>query len=104
EIDRAVAQRRIAFVDRKNQLEQDVEPLLFEEPQLDRRCGGKIRVRDQVGHGELHDRVFPFTRMIYLLPIASRMPAAVAIRSASRRANPSACNPSGRPSSSSSGS
>src|SRR5262249_60543043 len=88
----------------KDQLEIDVEPFLFEKTQLDRGRRGEIRVRNQVGHGEFHRAFSHSYSPIYLLPTASRIPAAVAIRSASRCANPSTCSPSGRPSSSSSGS
>jgi hypothetical protein len=59
-VDRAVAQRRIGLVDRKDQLQLHIEPLLAEEAELDRRDGGEIRVRDHVRHGELHRR--PATR------------------------------------------
>src|ERR1043166_572688 len=97
EIDRVAAQRFVALVDREEQFELNVEPLLFEEAQFDRRRRGKIRVGNQVGDGELHDRN-------YLPPTASRMAAAVAMRSASRCAKPSTCRPNGSPSSSSSGS
>src|SRR5262249_52251172 len=59
EIDRAVAHRRVAFVDRVDQLERNVEAFLLEATELDRRDRGKIRVRDHVGYGELHLRHFP---------------------------------------------
>ena len=59
QIDRAVAQRRIGLVDREDQLELDVQPLALEEAELDRRNGGEIRVRDHVGHGELHGSPAP---------------------------------------------
>ena len=60
EIDRAVAQRRIGLVDRKDQLELDIEPLGLEEAKLDRGLGRKIGIRDHVGHGELHEPVLHF--------------------------------------------
>src|SRR5262249_14313363 len=42
EVDRARAQRRVGLVDRKNQLELDVEPFLFEESKLDGGDGREI--------------------------------------------------------------
>src|SRR6266849_2444033 len=63
EIDGAVAQRRVALVDGVDQLERDVEALLAEQAELDRRDGGEIRVRDHVRHGELHGRVPTVSRV-----------------------------------------
>src|SRR5215471_16925767 len=54
EIDRALAQRRVTLVDRVDQLERDIEAFLLEATELDRGDRGEIRVRDHVGHGELH--------------------------------------------------
>src|SRR5262249_61569741 len=54
EIDRSVAQRHIAFINRIDQLEGDIEAFLLETAQLDGGDGGKIRVRDHVGGGEFH--------------------------------------------------
>jgi hypothetical protein len=42
QIDRAVAQRRIALVDRVDQLERDIEPFLLEATELDRCDRGKV--------------------------------------------------------------
>ena len=53
-IDMAVAHLAIGAVDRKDQLERDVEPFLLEEAELDRGGGREIGVRDQVGDSELH--------------------------------------------------
>src|SRR6185503_7887331 len=54
EVDRARAQRGIGLIDRKNQLQLDVEPLFFEESKLDGGDGREIRVRNHVRHGKLH--------------------------------------------------
>src|SRR5262245_66148359 len=54
EIDRALAQRRVALVDGVDQLERDIEAFLLEATELDRGDRGEIRVRDHVGHGEFH--------------------------------------------------
>src|SRR6516165_1226188 len=54
EIDRAVAQRRVALVDGVDELERDIEAFLLEAIKLDRGDRGEIRVRDHVGHGEFH--------------------------------------------------
>ena len=59
EIDPAVAHRAIGFVDREDQLQRDVEPFLFEEPELDGCHSREVGIRDQVGDGELH-RELPF--------------------------------------------
>src|SRR5208283_1596546 len=53
-IDRAIAQRAIGLVDRKDELQRDVEPFLLEETKLDRGHGWKIGVRDQIRDSELH--------------------------------------------------
>src|SRR5579863_1309832 len=53
-IDRAVAQRRVSFVDRKDEFELDIETLGLEEAKLDRGFGRKIRIRDHIRHGEFH--------------------------------------------------
>src|SRR6185503_15472020 len=42
-VDRARAQRGIGLVDRKNQLQLDVEPFFFEESKLDGGDGREIR-------------------------------------------------------------
>jgi hypothetical protein len=57
EIDPAVAHRAIGLVDREDQLQRDLEPLLFEEPEGDRRYRREIGIRDQVGNGELHRKL-----------------------------------------------
>jgi hypothetical protein len=44
EVDLAVAQRRVAVVDRVDQLERDVEAFLLEHAELDCRDRGEIRV------------------------------------------------------------
>src|SRR5215475_11901368 len=54
EIDRALAQRRVTLVDGVDQLERNIEAFLLEATELDRGDRGEIRVRDHVGHGELH--------------------------------------------------
>ena len=59
-IDRAVAQRRIGLIDRKDQFEFDIEPLGLEEAKLDRGLGRKIGIGYHVGHGELHEPVLHF--------------------------------------------
>jgi len=56
EIDLAVAQRPIGLVDRKDQLERDIEPLLGKQAELDRGDRGKIGVGNQIGNGQLHHR------------------------------------------------
>src|SRR3979490_290643 len=62
EIDRAVAHRRIAFVDRIDHLQRDIEAFLLEEAELDRRDGGKVGVRDHVRDGEFHIATTPLCR------------------------------------------
>ena len=52
EVEPALAQLFEGFRDRKDELDRGVEPLLFEETELDRRDRGKIRRRDHVGDGD----------------------------------------------------
>ena len=54
EIDRAVAQRHVGLVDRKDQLDLDVEPFLLEESELRGGNRREVRIRDHVGDGEFH--------------------------------------------------
>src|SRR5262249_20146782 len=44
----------VTLVDGVDQLERDIEAFLLEATELDRGDRGEIRVRDHVGHGELH--------------------------------------------------
>jgi hypothetical protein len=54
EIDRAVVQRHVGLVDRKDQLDIDVEPFLPKQSELGRGNRREVRIRDHVGHGEFH--------------------------------------------------
>ena len=50
----AVAQPLVRLVDRKHEFEFDVQALLLEEAELNRRDGRKVGVRDQIGNDDLH--------------------------------------------------
>jgi hypothetical protein len=54
EVDGALAQRLVGFVNWEDELERNVEALASEESELNRSGSRKIRVRNEVGNGKLH--------------------------------------------------
>jgi hypothetical protein len=58
EVEAALAHCRKRGLDRHHQLERDVEPLAFEEAELDRCNRGEVGIRDQVGNCEFHRLIF----------------------------------------------
>src|SRR4029077_3413144 len=54
EVDRAVAQRHVGPVDGKDQFDIDIEPFVPKQSELGGGNRREVRIRDHVGHGELH--------------------------------------------------
>src|SRR5690606_19660250 len=54
EIDVSIAQHLVAAIDRKDQLQLDVEAFVGKTAKLDRSAGREITVRYQVGNSDLH--------------------------------------------------
>ena len=54
EVDGALAQRLVGFVNWEDELERNVEALASKETELNRSGRWKIRVRNDVGNGKLH--------------------------------------------------